>query len=207
MAVAFQLFKTCFIHISLVAKPLLLPRALDDQMSIYTLTFQCLVNVGPIVMHSPSVIEFKGSPFRDSIFGHVNGRVVVLFLYPPEDLPESKGCHLQPDRTRVQPAAVGHCGYTPVEEDTAQGQSPVPGTSVPRAEVLLLLLTSPKTTCHALLYNHTLCKSAVAEDVMLVPNLCILQRHFYFSRHNAVLEHTKLPCTPTCRNARLNPLS
>ena len=206
MAVAFQLFKTCFTHISLVAKPLLLSRALDGQMLIITLTFQCLINVGPIVMHSPSVIELKGSPFRNPIFSHINGRVVVFFLYPPEDLPESKGCHLQPDGTRVQPAAVGHCGCAPVEKDTAQGQSHVPGTSVPRAEVLLVL-TSLKTTSHALLYSHTLCKSAVAEDVMLVPNLCMLQRHFHFSRHNRVLEHTKLPFTPMCRNVRLNPLS
>lgn len=125
-------------------QPLLLSRALDNQMSIITLTFQCLVNVAPIVMHSPSVIEFKGSPFWDPIFSHINGRVVVLFLYPPEDLPESKGCHLQPDRTRVQPAAVSHCGYAPVEEINAQGQSHVPCTSVPRAEVLLVL-TSLKT--------------------------------------------------------------
>lgn len=140
----FQLFTNCFIHISLVAKPVLLSRALDDQMSIFTLTFQCLVNVSPIVMHSPSVIEFKGSPFWDSIFSHINGRVVVLFLYPPEDLPEPKGGHLQPEGTRAQPAAVGHCGHAPVEEDTAQGQSHLPGSSVPRAEMLLMLTSLKK---------------------------------------------------------------
>lgn len=133
--------------------------ALDEQMSIATLTLQCLVDVGPIVMHSPSVIEFKGSPFRDPIFGHIDGRVVVLFLYPPEELPEAKGCHLQPGGTRAQPAAVGHCGHAPVQEERR---------TLLRAEVLLLLLlTSLKNTSHALIYNDILCKSAMAEDVML----------------------------------------
>lgn len=51
-------------------------------------------------------------------------------------------------------------------------------------------------------------KSAMAEDVVLAPDLCSFDtistvQHTY----NAVLEHTKLPFTPTDRNARLSPVS
>lgn len=47
-----------------------------------------------MVMRSPSVIEVEGSPFRDAVFGHVDRRVVVLFLDPSQDLSETEGCHL-----------------------------------------------------------------------------------------------------------------
>lgn len=50
-----------------------------------------------------------------------------------------------------------------------------------------------------LLHNGILHKSAMAEDVILAPDLC--------SVYNAVFEHTKLLFTATYRNVKLSPVS
>lgn len=61
-----------------------------------------------MVMYPPGVIEICVSPFRYPVFSHINGRVAVLFLYPPQELSEAEGCHLEPEGPRVQPGAVGY---------------------------------------------------------------------------------------------------
>lgn len=50
-----------------------------------------------MVMYPPGVIEICVSPFRYPVFSHINGRVAVLFLYPPQELSEAEGRHLEPE--------------------------------------------------------------------------------------------------------------
>lgn len=74
--------------------------------SIFTGTFQPLVDVVFIEVCSVNVIQIKGSSLRDAVLGHVDGLVSVLILDELQQFSESKGSDLQPGRARLNPGAV-----------------------------------------------------------------------------------------------------